>query len=187
MSENKKKKIFLDMGTHRQQGLAEFKQILNLDTSWDIHSFEPNPAIEYSKADGILGLNINEQKRAVWVHNGTVKFNQYGDKGESQGSLVVDTGGGKHYRDYTATVEVECIDVYEFINKFPSDSEIYIKMDIEYSEYPILEYILDKGWFTNIKEMWIEWHGVYEDEFISRKKNILNRLAPFQLKINDWK
>jgi FkbM family methyltransferase len=187
MSENIPKKVFLDMGSHRQQGLSEFKQILHLDGSWEIHSFEPNPAIEPTVFSTTCDLNITKHKKAIWIKNGVVKFNQYGERGESQGSLVVDTGGGSHYADYTSTVEVDCIDVYEFIKKLPSDSEIYIKMDIEYSEYPVLEYILDKGWFLNIKEIWVEWHGMFESEFISRKKSILEKLALFGLEINGWK
>ena len=40
------KNIFIDCGFHLGEGLTEFISMLNIDSNWEIHCFEANPACE---------------------------------------------------------------------------------------------------------------------------------------------
>jgi FkbM family methyltransferase len=159
MGESIKTNVFLDLGTHSCQGLTHFIQReLKADSSWEIHTFEPNPLLDPTECVKALNLDITLHREAVWVNNGTVIFGQYGPDGTSQGSLVRETKGDKHYRDYHSETEVNCIDFVEFVNSFRDREAVFIKMDIEWSEYLILRKMLETGWSDNIKKIWVEFH-----------------------------
>ena len=58
-------------------------------------------------------------------------------------------------------------------------------MDIEWSEYVIIEDMLNRGWPSNIKEMWVEWHGL-DQEVNIEKMNKLTNLIGSKTKLNNW-
>ena len=182
------KKVFLDFGTHECQGLNHFINYeLNMDSSWEIHTFEPNPLIDVDTCvKNFLNRNITVHRKAVWIRNDKVIFKQYGGDGTSQGSLLEETNGGKLYGDYYNETEVECINVLEFINTFDAESQIYIKMDIEWAEYQIFEYMLEKGWPKNIKKIWVEWHNIAENEFKIKMETLTNKIEKHNTKIINW-
>ena len=154
-----KQNVFLDLGTHNCQGLTHFIQReLNADSTWEIHTFEPNPLLDPSECVKHLNLDITLHRKAVWIYDGRITFGQYGEDGTSQGSLIRETKGDKHYHDYFSETEVDCINFIEFVNSFKNRSSLYIKMDIEWSEYTILKEMLKSGWPTNIKKLWVEFH-----------------------------
>ena len=95
-------------------------------------------------------------------------FKQYGDDGTSQGSLLQDTHGDEHYHDYHHSEKVKTINFYNFLKSFRKDQDIYIKMDIEWSEYQVIDDMLTKGWPENIRQIRVEWHGIHND-FIRKK------------------
>jgi len=181
----KRKKVFLDMGMHNQQGLYSFitNPDVGINDKWDIYCFEPNPLVGNENNINIPVLNINIIRKAVWTKNGTVKFGLYGD-GTSQGSLIEETRGSEKYHDHHDDIEVECLDIYEFIQNL-GDVDLYIKMDIEWSEYTVIEYMLSNGWPLNIKEMWVEWHGVNEEINIVKKQQLLDQIGD-KTKMNSW-
>ena len=154
------KNIFLDLGTYNCQGLFYYKKMfLPLDKSWEVHTFEPNLNIKLDCLDK-LEFPVIVHRKAIWLYNGKTTFNLHGPQGTSQGSLVSDTIGSKFYSDLYNKVEVECIDLLDFIkSNFCESDNIYIKMDIEWAEYSVLQHMLKNGWSKNIKKIWIEWHG----------------------------
>ena len=184
-----KKRIFLDLGTHDCQGLnhylnTEFSEFKNLE----IHTFEPNPLIESEKCvDSFIDRKINLHRKAVWVSNGKLIFNQYGNDGKSQGSLVSKTNRGKDYQDFYGSVEVESIDFYEFIKTLDSDSDIYIKMDIEWSEFTVLRHMLDNGWPSNIKKIWVEFHGKNDTEYVELSRQLIHEIEEKKTLVFDLK
>lgn len=182
----KRKKVFLDMGMHNQQGLHGFltNPEVGINEEWDIYCFEPNPLVGLEDKINMPSLNINIIRKAVWTKNGTVRFGLYGPEGTSQGCLVEETGGSVTYRDYHSNVEVECLDIYEFISNL-GDVDIYIKMDIEWSEYQVIEDMLNRGWPSNIKKMWVEWHGQEVESNKIRKEALLSRIGE-NTQMNTW-
>jgi FkbM family methyltransferase len=185
---NPKKNIFLDFGTHKCQGITYFiDNELYIDKNWEIHLFEPNPLITIdSFIEKYNEYNITFHKKAVWIKKDRVIFKQYGNDGTSQGSLLKDTNGGTSYMDYYGEVEVDCIDVFDFIKSFDADSNIFIKMDIEWAEYEIIKYLLNLGWPTNIKKIWVEWHGMNETFFINKSDFLMEQIRLKGCGVTPW-
>jgi len=183
-------KIFLDLGAHYGEGLLQFIPILNLDKDWEIHSWEPNPISSpeptFEQLRREQNLNITLHRAAAWIKDGTVTFNRFGSNGQSEGSLVADTGGGKEYGDFHSDVEVPSEDIYNFIQRFKPDDEIYIKMDIEWSEYPLLENLISRGWPTNVKKIWIEWHNRHVPEYIQHAQELTAKIKELGTDITTW-
>jgi FkbM family methyltransferase len=182
------KKIFLDLGTHNCEGLNHFINYeLKIDSTWDIHTFEPNPLIDVdSCVKNFPNQNIIVHKKAVWIHDDFTIFKRYGGDGKSQGSLLSDTNGGKSYGDFYDDVKVECIDFYKFLLSLDYADEIYIKMDIEWSEYEVLQNMLDRGWLKNIKKIWVEWHNRDNAEYIEMAKKLTDSIELHNTEIINW-
>jgi FkbM family methyltransferase len=163
-------KVFLDFGSHECQGIKRFIDKLSIDGSWDIHAFEPNPLVDTQAfAKEFDDHRIFVHKKAIWKRNGRVIFNQHGEDGRSQGSLLEETNGGKGYFDFYDEKIVDCIDPQEFILALGLDKDVFIKMDIEWAEYEVLEHML-KDWPKNIKKIWIDWHGTNSENIISKTR-----------------
>lgn len=161
INEERGSKIFIDLGSYECGSVRQKIDELDIDPSWTIHAFEPNPKIDtYKFADEMQAYYINVHKAAAWDRNGRVILNQYGNTGISQGALVEETGGGKSYADYYDSCIVKAIDLHEFISSLDSGKEIYINMDIEYAEYRVIDHMINAGWPKNIKKIWIEWHDI---------------------------
>jgi FkbM family methyltransferase len=168
MLPDNKKRIFIDFGSHYGGSLNRFiDNDLNIDENWEIHLFEPNPGIRSRNIIDInKRLNINYHTEAAWISNEILNFRRYGDDGLSGGSLVDKTNEGNWYGDYYDTISVKGIDAAQFLKSLDANIEIYIHMDIEYSEYQVLQYLLNCGWPENIKKIWVEFHdkNKYKDQ-----------------------
>jgi len=177
ISKIKSNNVFIDLGTHSCQGLEKFiNNILPIDQTWEIHTFEPNPILDPERCvKNIFNdkYNITAHKKAVWIYNGKVNFGLYGPDGKSGGCLVEETNGGINYQDKIGQIEVECIDFVEFVNKFNNRDNIFIKMDIEWSEYFILDKMLNSGWSKNIKTIWVQFHGINDDIKTKERMDLL--------------
>lgn len=162
---NQTNKVFIDLGSYECGSLRQKIDELDIDSSWDVHAFEPNPFVDTEKyAKQITCCRVKVHKEAAWKRSGKVIFNQYGNGGKSQGSLLEETGGGKWYSDYYGDCIVKSIDFYEFLKNFDENKEIYIHIDIENSEYDVFNHIMEKGWPKNIKKIWIEWHNSVNED-----------------------
>lgn len=157
---NQSNKIFIDLGSYKCASIRQKIEDLDIDGSWEVHAFEPNPLIDTKKyANQINCCKVVVHKTAAWKRNGKVIFNQYGAEGKSQGSLLEETGAGRWYSDYYGDTIVKCIDFLEFIKSFDENREIYLFIDIENSEYEVLEHATkNNNWPKNVKKIWIEWH-----------------------------
>jgi hypothetical protein len=86
--------------------------------------------------------------------------------------------------------DVECVDIEDILseicNKDP-EAEIYIKCDIEGSEFVVLPRIIESEYVHHIKEMYIEWHERFwygTSDYIKKiieKESILNRFRELNI------
>lgn len=154
-----KKKALLDLGSHRCGSIRQKAEELGVDGQWIIHAFEPNSLVNTEDEAIRTGLNIRIHRKAAWKRDGKAILNRYGSDGKSQGSLLEETGEGRWYSDYYDHEVVDCTDISEFVKNLGDDCDVYIFMDIEFSEYEVLENMVKKGWPKNVKKLWVEWHG----------------------------
>jgi FkbM family methyltransferase len=179
------KKVFLDCGTNLGQGLLQFIDKKIIDTTFEIHCFEPNPyAIEFSKNR----FGKKKYKNYSLIFNEVALWNEDCKKiltiesfdgeyicqhtGEHLGcdlksggstNIMDDEWNKPNYiddKDLDKSIQVNCIDFSNYLKKnFTEDDYVICKMDIEGAEYDVLGKLIDDDTINLIDEIYIEWHN----------------------------
>jgi FkbM family methyltransferase len=206
----KNKKIFIDCGTHCFQGFNQFVEKYNIDSTWECYCFEANP-ITYKKSkneyEKLISnrFNISYFNKAVYNKNDQIKVNcslEWDNDPKNilsysnQGSNVLDTPPSmeecvnRNYEYNNQDVLVESINFSEFIlNHCNFDDYVLIKMDIEGSEFNVLNSLIDTESYKLINEIYCEWHHrFFEDrnKYIEMSKNIKKIFLDNNISFYDW-
>jgi len=204
------KKIFIDCGTHLFQGLCEFVEKYNIDSTWECYSFECNPITfelskdNYKTLTESWGLNITHYNKAVYTENTKLKVHCSKDEwGEnsfdyiSAGSNVLlnapdyDSISKAAFNYKDEELLVDSIDFCEFLEeRCTKDDFVVIKMDIEGSEFYVLPKIIEKKLFNLIDEISIEFHERFfepKSKYIKLKNEYLKIFSENGVKILEWK
>jgi FkbM family methyltransferase len=165
------KKVFLDCGTHLCEGLNHFIANGLIDNSFEVHTFEANPACNIGERVKDLPIKVKCHNVAVWVKDGYVQFNQEnhkksGSNSPTDGASDIDGWGssvsetGFVHAGYDTQVKVKSIDFSKFLGKFSKDDLIYCKMDIEGSEFFVLRHLIETGEIAKINTLFVEFHPI---------------------------
>lgn len=192
------KNIFLDCGTHLCEGLNDFWKKGIIDKSFEIHTFEANPACDISERVKNIPLNINLYEKAVWIEDGYISFNQENHKISRSGSPTdgksdVDGWGssvdgiGFNHPGYENKIKVESIDFSRFVSELPNNSNIICKMDIEGSEFIVLRKMIEDGSIKKINKIFIEFHERFmPNESLNSKNEIINSIKNLGVEVETW-
>jgi FkbM family methyltransferase len=196
-------KIFIDGGTHYGQGLQQFMQMYNITSDWKIHTFEANP-VTYNhflnkNAQLLQSIEINHYNKALSNVNDTVTIYQetppYEDNSGLGSSIISldqwNPWDGTLRENFKTSADVECINLSEFIlNNFSKEDFIVVKLDIEGSEYNVLESLIDSKAIDYINDLYVEFHSRFftnSDEILRREINIKEFLKNHtQVKLTEW-
>jgi len=172
-------KHFLDLGTHKFEGLREFTKSLPMDKTWNIYCYEANPLVyDEELYDSIKHLYHHTEfhNLAVMNENGFITFHCHDGawSDQSKEKYVKEYTTGSNALDNTPAYdigngavfniidrEVECIDINEILHDIciaDPAAEIYIKCDIEGSEFVVLPRMLESRYLSHVKQIYIEWH-----------------------------
>lgn len=171
-------RTFIDLGTHFFEGLAEFTQKLGITKEWNVYSYEGCRDL-YEETQSIRASiqdkynELHHYNCAVLDYSGTVVFNKIIHlKNEQTGEITKDYFGAANCLEENITQdsgyswipvkeEVKCVDIndvfHTIVTKDPQ-AEIYIKIDIEGSEFKVLPRLAKSNYLHHIKEMHVEWH-----------------------------
>ena len=193
--------IFIDCGTHFGEGLDEFINKFKIDPSWKVFTFEANPItfdiyknqyhkkypwveahnLAVSNNDGISSLNI--ETVAYEGHTG-------------QGTSLIDIQNwnphnGVFRNNYMFQTNVKCIDFANFIKTNCSESDfVLVKLDIEGSEYDVLEHLIKTDCLNYIKHLVVEWHADFftnKSSIIERENKIKQVILSSKIILENWK
>ena len=124
--------------------------------------------------------------KAAFVHNGKIKL--YGLVDDHRGKL---SDGASIIKDHASliydaneekAIEIECFRFVEKLKELKNYDNIIIKMDIEASEYDVLNDIIDNiNEIKNITHIFIEFHAKfvankYRSNYFNKEKEVINRL-----------
>ena len=195
--------VFLDLGTHFGQGMTHFIHRYRMDNTWLIHTFEANPTTREiflaEHAQNIL-VPFASHQCAISNKNGTIILHQETPPNEGptgMGSSVIDLDkwnpwGGALRENFVSDMEVQAVDLSEIIYNLKDSFEIdklIIKMDIEGSEFDVLERLIETDTLKYITEIYIEWHEHYftnSDEMALRKQAIKQAMVDSNVIHYDW-
>lgn len=181
-------KHFIDLGTHKFEGLRLFTKKLNINKNWNVYCFEPDPET-YTHANEVYSKLNNNYKslifenKAISDHNGTTTFYCSRDTSykkqdgtvkvlnnnkSSEGSTLHQVAKS-HLSDNRkievttslSPVKVALVDIDSLVSTIcesDPDAKIYIKCDIEGEEFNVLPRLLSSSHISKLKYIAIEWH-----------------------------
>ena len=148
------KRYFIDAGANNSCSARLFRFKYDKNNDYYIYSFEVDPRFFKCFNDIPKLTFIN---KAVWTKAGEELFYLSYDPSMSGGTLFKKIQSGKLDKEHP--IKITTFDFSQWVlDTFNKEDEIILKMDIEGSEYPVLEKMFIDGSFDYINELWIEWH-----------------------------
>lgn len=146
--------IFVDAGAYNGCTMTDFinSELYQL-ANWEIHVFEPHPELflEIPKHD-----EIKYYQKGVWSQDCTKDF-YIPEKPNQSSSLVKEKRTG--FLNKNAPIKVDCIDFSNWLkNNVTREDFVIVKMDIEGTEYNVLNKILVDRTHRLINVLLIEYH-----------------------------
>tara|TARA_B100000989_G_scaffold133059_1_gene98836 strand:+ start:2285 stop:2983 length:699 start_codon:yes stop_codon:yes gene_type:complete len=182
------KNLFIDLGTNLGQGFNLFSKHFR-SSKFDYLLVEANPNLKshLSKLINKIGKDkIQLINKAAFVHNG--KINLYGLVEDHRGkisdgaSIIKDHASLLYDANEENATEIECFRFVEKLKELKIYDNIIIKMDIEGSEYAVLNDIIDNiNEIKNITHIFVEFHAKfvadkYKSNYFNKEKELINRL-----------
>lgn len=146
---------------------------LHIDETWQIHSFElqevdPEAIPQWLQDHPSFTLH----NKAAWHDDTELEF-----RSSSNTECTTLLASGHAFPDHDEicnfsqtwsadTQKIEAVDIWRFITAL-GEADVYLKMDVEGSEYAMLRNLLTRDPPTNLQIMWVETHARYmpgEDE-----------------------
>ena len=180
--------IFLDLGSNIGQGYEFFREIYG--SEYEYHLYEPNPHC-FSVLLDKYGLDegVFLHKEAVYTEDGTTKF--YLEEPLSQGGSIINTHNNLYYSSKNVDQhDVKMVDINKVIKNF-KDKKIIIKMDVESSEYDILDHMISEGTINMVDKIICEFHSMYmkpkdQKKYRDREMEILKYMAKNHINFLTW-
>lgn len=159
------RKIFLDCGYYAGKALEYYAPFM--DETWEVYAFEPNTKLNVEETIKRFPFKIKWIKKAVWIEDGEVSF-------------ITDARDDAHYIRNTRVTrrrgrKVPCIDFSKFVARLP-DTTIACSMDIEGSEFSVLEKMLKDGTVQKLSLLDIEFHHRFMDKTPADADSLRRRL-----------
>lgn len=184
--------IFLDCGSNLGQGFEEFRTKYGTDDIVYI-MFEPDVKC-YNKLQEYYGnldyVQINNC--AVAAHDGNLTF--YTTKDYDQGGTVIYDHNNNYYDNNNAqSYQVAAVDLIKTVNDLSSPhNNIIIKLDVESSEYDILESMIATETILKVKKIYCEFHSQYmrepeRSQYQERQQAILAYVREHNINFELWK
>jgi FkbM family methyltransferase len=146
-----------------------------------IFGFDPNPHLNVHTRQ-VEGTPVSLSRRAAWTYNGHITYTEPHLPGRHGPIGVAPQGRGGSFNPGRIGMigegpdTVRCFDFSPWLAKH---GPAVVKMDIEGSEYGLLQRMIRDGTHTLISTLHIEWH-FYEDV------DILRALKKAKVKVKTW-
>lgn len=194
--------IFLDCGTHKFEGLRQFIGILGLNKNWIVHCFEANPTVSV-KLSNLINSNwdfeLNIHECGVSDRGGDFSFQleKIGERSDGQGSRLSELwNDGYRTEDSLGEplkgdiVTSKIIRLSDFLKEnITKNDYVVIKLDIEGSEFEVLEDLIVTDTYKLLSEVYVEWHERFFpdiEKYKNKKIDIINKLKEYSVIVHEW-
>ena len=164
------RRIFIDVGAMAGDTLDVLRRFRSNPETYICYAWEPNPENLEKLRSWIQKhshMNVKVIKKAAWIKNGQLRFNNEQDndgKIVSQGGYVVRSGDISQW----------------MLNNFNKNDFVFLKMDIEAAEFQVLPAILKSGAMDLVDELQLEWHDwgdFTSNEHTQQRKKLEKQIA----------
>lgn len=175
-------KAYIDCGAYKGTTLLWFRSNPNYGPAFKCFAFECNPSLLKIN----YGDDVTTIRAAVWTTDGELRFYRNAKTPNIQGNSVYKekkTG----QLDKKHPIIVPCIDFSAWLKKnFKLDDFVIVKMNIEGSEYDVLEKCFVDGSIVLIDELHIQWHASKIPGLNDRHRSIKAKLEQLKsIKVYD--
>lgn len=187
--------VFIDCGSNLGQGLKIFSSLYNMDSTWTVETFEPNPLLIESLRENIssLPMSITVHNKAVWCYDGEIEFSMMMENSEGSSvnklmdsGICLDSSSGS-YRKHDTLIKVPCVNITSVLRKYSSEDNIIVKLDVEGSEFSIVRKLLEDNSLSLIKDLYIEWHTQYmSSENIQTQNELIQKIYESGTRHHFW-
>tara|TARA_R110000772_G_scaffold17946_1_gene49825 strand:- start:63140 stop:63721 length:582 start_codon:yes stop_codon:yes gene_type:complete len=190
-----KLKVFIDGGAHKGEAIEMLLDKRPDMDGCEIHFFEPNedliPELKAIKDDR---YDITVYHSALWAEDGEIDFlNSVGRWGTLGGTTVpsIQEKWGLEF-DRKNPNKVKAVSLSGFLEELliknqDEDCYIVVKLDIEGSEYFVIDDLFRTNMIDEIDELYIEWHDHFFPHFKALGDDLRNKLALANVEVhNDW-
>lgn len=150
--------IFLDCGFYDGVALEMAIDQGMVTEDWTVYAFEPNKELPVEETMKRFPMKINWIPGAVWIHDGAVPF---WISERENASFIEGTSYSGAPRN---KIEVPCIDFSKFVSELP-DEYIACSMDIEGSEFAVLEKMIEDDTAYRLNFLDIEFHHRFMQDY----------------------
>lgn len=190
--------VFIDGGTHFGQGLSHFINRFSMNKNWKIITFEANPITYQRFIPNRIYPFVDYKNEALYTFDGKIQFNietppNEDDTGMGSSLITLDKWnpwGGELRENFKKTAEISCIDFSSFIkNNFSITDNIVCKLDIEGSEFELLEKMIKEDTLKYIKTLSVEFHSHFftnKDEMQNRENIIKTEIEKNKINFIPW-
>lgn len=156
------------------------KWALNKANVKHVYAFEPTPELIGYMGQTFEGnSNVTLFDKAIAGEPMTAKFFTFDN---SVSNTLLDFGGkNENYKGY---IEVECVNLEQFIKSYELLPPTLIKMDIESAEYASIENLSDE-FLSNVNQFILEYHENFNGEVWNVIKRFLNLNFKVKVKPGD--
>ena len=172
--------VFLDCGSNLGQAYEYFLNIYP-NTEWEYKLFEPNPNC-YNVLVQKYGSHPDTQifNTAAYINSDPIEFT-YANEFDVGGSIVPkhNSNFGEGYcRPFSTTVQTT--NLLDLINdNYAQNKKTILKLDVESSEYDIMEALINSGVIFKLEKIYCEFHSIWMNEtdraeYAAREHAIIN-------------
>jgi|GEM_PF-1120214 len=192
------RRVFIDLGTHYGEGLARLARLIPLDPTWEIHTFEPNPACHSGEKLVRFHLPTNFHQAAAWIRDGEAEFIQEEPRisrsgSPSDGGARADgwasclSGVRLPDRGLDKQLTVKTVNLARILTEFDPAAEIIVKMDIEGAEFAVLRHLVNSGAICRINRLFVEWHDRFAvGETAESRMALQSAIAEHNVDVVPW-
>ena len=181
-------KILLDCGSHLGESVNKFRRIQPDISEFSIYMFEPNPSLFKSIEDNDSFNECIKFNSAICGEDGIQRFWGCIDNPESVGATLEKSKANFDKIKEMDYIDTKTIDLSRFIiEKFEPTDYIILKLDIEGSEYEVLEKLISTGTIKYINKLYCEFHSQWlSPEFKERETKLIKNLISNKIRPQYW-
>jgi len=151
------KNLLINCGANIGQSNDFFERLLPTNTDYIL--IEPNPHCCAILREKFTTPNYKIVEAAVWVSEGEVMISGLDSNQNRLSQAATISSGESGNSNDRGLMNVKSLDLADFIQSLSSNYDnIYMKMDIEGAEYPVLEHMMATDSFSLINDIYIEFH-----------------------------